>query len=88
VVSCRVTIVQVQLIVDNIIRRSGILPSSTKIVCTHNRMLLAAADHVVVLQAGRIVASGDTSSVTVGFVHSTEQNAFEKITAASGATGC
>jgi ABC-type glutathione transport system ATPase component len=49
---------QVKLIVDNIISRSGLLPHCTKIVSTHNKMLLAAADHVIVLRSGRIVANG------------------------------
>ena len=46
------------MIVDNIISRDGILPQSTKIVTTHNKVLLAAAEHVVVVRLGSIDASG------------------------------
>jgi len=48
----------VTMIVENIISKRGILPACTKIVTTHNKTLLAAADHVIVMKAGAIVASG------------------------------
>ena len=53
---------QVKMIVENIVSRSGILPFCTKIVATHNKALLGAADHVVVMRCGEIVASGPLNS--------------------------
>jgi ABC-type bacteriocin/lantibiotic exporter with double-glycine peptidase domain len=52
----------VKIIVDNIISHDGILPNCTKIVATHNKTLLSAADHVIVLRGGLVAASGDLSS--------------------------
>ena len=55
----------VTMIVENIISKRGILPACTKIVTTHNKTLLAAADHVIVMKAGAIVASGALMSEKV-----------------------
>jgi ABC-type bacteriocin/lantibiotic exporter with double-glycine peptidase domain len=49
------------MIVDNIISRRGILPHCTKIMATHNKTAVAAADHVIVMRSGYIAASGDLS---------------------------
>ncbi len=53
------------MIVENIISRDGILPYCTKIVATHNKALLGAADHVIVMHCGEIVASGTLSNEQV-----------------------
>ena len=56
---------QVKMIVENIVSRAGILPFCTKIVATHNKALLGAADHVVVMRCGEIVASGPLNNEKV-----------------------
>ncbi len=53
------------MIVENIISRDGVLPFCTKIVATHNKALLGAADHVVVMHCGEIVASGTLNNEKV-----------------------